>query len=76
MKEDLCIFTYREKLKLNAFSGVKKKKTSKCYVEYKESLAVAEAYMQQCHSDRLGHFPLFPERVLAFRQKADLKGSS
>lgn len=27
--------------------------------------------MQQCHSDRLGHLPLFPDRIPAFREKPE-----
>lgn len=33
-----------------------KENKSKHYVEYKESVAVPEVHMQQCHSNRLGTF--------------------
>lgn len=32
--------------------------------------------MQQCHSDRLGHLPLFPDSIPASREKSDQKGLS
>lgn len=53
-----------------------KKYKSQLYKEHKGSLSIPGIHMQECHSDRLGHLPLFPDSISGFREKSDQKGLS
>lgn len=74
MKKDSCIFMHRVNFKARCFlrSFRKKKILQTRWREPSCCRSMCVAVL----SDRLGHLPLFPEGMPAFREKSDLKGSS